>query len=149
MEAVLFIGLPGAGKSTFYVERFLWTHVRINLDMLRTRVREDRLLDFCVDNRQPFVVDNTNPTIENRAKYIEAVKAKRFSVVGYYFIPDIEGCLKRNATRSGKLRVPDVAIRNVAEKMSKPSLDEGFDQLHFVRLDEKGFQINEFNADGF
>jgi predicted kinase len=149
MEAVLFIGLPGAGKSTFYVEQFLWTHLRINLDMLRTRVREDRLLEFCVESRQKFVVDNTNPTVENRAKYIDAAKAKRFSIVGYYFIPDLDGCLKRNAGRSGKLRVPDVAIRNVADKMSKPSLDEGFDQLHFVRLDEQGFHINEFDADGF
>ncbi len=149
MEAILFIGLPGAGKSTFYVERFLWTHLRINLDMLRTRGREDRLLDFCVDNRQRFVVDNTNPTVENRAKYIDAVKAKRFSVIGYYFVPDMAGCLKRNAARPDKQRVPDIAIRNAAEKMSKPSLDEGFDQLHFVRLNEKGFQINPFDTEGF
>jgi len=37
MEAVIFVGLQAAGKSTFYRERFFDTHVRINLDMLRTR----------------------------------------------------------------------------------------------------------------
>jgi hypothetical protein len=29
MEAVLFVGIQGAGKSTFYLQRFFDTHVRI------------------------------------------------------------------------------------------------------------------------
>ena len=40
MEAVIFVGLQASGKSTFYRERFSRTHVRINLDMLKTRHRE-------------------------------------------------------------------------------------------------------------
>jgi predicted kinase len=36
MEAVLLVGIQGAGKSTFYQQRFFDTHVRINLDMLKT-----------------------------------------------------------------------------------------------------------------
>ena len=40
MEAVILIGIQGAGKSTFYKDRFFNTHVRINLDMLKTRHRE-------------------------------------------------------------------------------------------------------------
>lgn len=39
MEAVIFIGIQGAGQSSFYKERFFQTHVRSNLDMLRTRRR--------------------------------------------------------------------------------------------------------------
>jgi predicted kinase len=34
LEAVIFIGLQAAGKSTFYLRRFFRTHVRINMDML-------------------------------------------------------------------------------------------------------------------
>ncbi|RYG54885.1 ATP-binding protein, partial [bacterium] len=30
MEALLFIGIPGAGKSTFFRQRFFDTHQRIN-----------------------------------------------------------------------------------------------------------------------
>ena len=44
MEAVIFIGIQGAGKSTFFQQRFFDTHVRINLDMLKTRYREQVFL---------------------------------------------------------------------------------------------------------
>ena len=68
MEAVIFVGLQGAGKSTFYKERFFATHLRINLDMLKTRHRERRLLQLCVETRQPFVVDNTNVLTTERER---------------------------------------------------------------------------------
>ena len=48
MEAVIFVGLQAAGKSSFFVERFFQTHVRINMDMLRTRHRERTLTQACL-----------------------------------------------------------------------------------------------------
>lgn len=33
MQAVIFVGLQGAGKTTFYKERFFATHLRLSLDM--------------------------------------------------------------------------------------------------------------------
>ena len=36
MEAIIFVGLPGSGKSSFYKERFFDSHVRISLDLLKT-----------------------------------------------------------------------------------------------------------------
>ncbi|HEV8062248.1 MAG TPA: ATP-binding protein, partial [Gemmataceae bacterium] len=62
MEAVIFVGLQGAGKSTFYRERFSTSHLRINLDMLKTRHRESRFLAVCIETCQSFVIDNTNLT---------------------------------------------------------------------------------------
>ena len=67
MEAVILVGLQGAGQSSFYRERFFATHVRISLDLLKTRHRERRLLQACVETGQRFVVDNTNPTRAERA----------------------------------------------------------------------------------
>jgi hypothetical protein len=58
MEAIIFIGIQGLGKSSFYRERFFNTHIRINLDMLKTRRREQLLLQACLNAKQPFVVDN-------------------------------------------------------------------------------------------
>lgn len=65
MEAVIFVGIQGAGKSSFYKERFFRTHVRINLDMLRTKRRQEILLAACIEAKQPFVADNTNVMVED------------------------------------------------------------------------------------
>ena len=40
MEAVILCGVQGSGKTTLYRDRFLETHARISLDLLRTRARE-------------------------------------------------------------------------------------------------------------
>jgi hypothetical protein len=82
MEAVIFTGIQAVGKSLFYKERFFTTHVRINLDMLKTRHREKLLLKACLEMKQPFVVDNTNPTIDNRKRYIGPAKQAGFQIVG-------------------------------------------------------------------
>ena len=60
MEAILFIGIQASGKSTFFAERFFKTHVRINLDMLRTRHREELLVKACLEavgQRHPGFLD--------------------------------------------------------------------------------------------
>ena len=46
MEIILFIGIQATGKSSFFRERFFRTHVRVNLDMLKTRHREKLLVDY-------------------------------------------------------------------------------------------------------
>jgi predicted kinase len=143
VEAVIFVGLQASGKSSFFKERFFSTHVRISLDLLRTRNRERRLLAACLETQQPFVIDNTNPTREERAKYIDVAKTAKYSVVGYYFRSKAEECLARNQQRSE--RVPDVGILSTARKLELPTLEEGFDTLRYVRLTEAGFVVEEWN----
>jgi predicted kinase len=145
VEAVIFIGLQGAGKSTFYKERYFDTHLRINLDMLKTRHRERRLLQACVETNQAFVVDNTNPTRAERAVYIQAANDARFRVVGYYFQSKVEDCKRRNEQRPSDKQVPLRGILGAAGRMELPSLDEGFDELRYVRIDEAGgFVVEEW-----
>lgn len=143
MQAVIFIGLQAAGKSTFYKERFFATHVRISLDLLRTRNRERRLIAMCLETQQPFVIDNTNPTREERAKYIDAAKSANFSVVGYYFRSKTDECMARNQQRSEP--VPDIGILSTARKLELPAFGEGFDTLKYVRLSQAGFVVEEWN----
>lgn len=38
VEGIIFVGIQPSGKSTFYHDRFSNTHLRINLDMLKTRL---------------------------------------------------------------------------------------------------------------
>jgi predicted kinase len=134
MEAVIFTGLQASGKSSFYRDRFFATHVRINLDMLGTRGRERILLRACLDARQPFVVDNTNPTREERAVYIRAARDAGFRVIGFFFQATAGECIRRNAWRGGK--VPPAAFGGAAKRLVPPAFDEGFDALFTVTLIE-------------
>ena len=40
VQAVILCGLQGSGKTTLYRDRFLETHARVSMDLLRTRARE-------------------------------------------------------------------------------------------------------------
>src|SRR5262245_21129694 len=67
VELVIFIGLQGAGKSTFYRERFAATHAYVSLDRLRNtpsrpRQRQTELVAMALAAGQSVVVDNTSPT---------------------------------------------------------------------------------------
>jgi len=139
-KAILFIGLQASGKSTFYYQRMA-DFVHINLDTLHTRNRERLLLQECLENGRSFVVDNTNPTVEERAKYIQAARNYGYRVEGYFFQSILTECLKRNRGRTGKACVPDRAIAGTSNRLELPSLQEGFDQLYFVRLEQKGFAV--------
>jgi predicted kinase len=145
MEAVLFIGLQGSGKSTFYRERFFATHLRISLDMLKTRHREKRVFDVCLETRQRLVVDNTNPTRAERQVYIEAVREAGFRVIGYYFQSKVESCRRRNEQRPADQRIPLIGILGTAGRLEIPSIEEGFDGLYYVRIDEDSrFVVEEW-----
>ncbi len=132
MNAVIFCGLQGSGKSRFFATRFAQTHVRLNLDMLKTRNREDILLHACLMAQQSFVVDNTNPTATQRARYIALARACGFRIEGYFFDVPAEECLQRNAQREISHRVPDIAIHGTAAKLVRPSLVEGYAALFRV-----------------
>lgn len=147
VEAVIFCGIPGCGKSSFFKERFFHSHVRISLDLLKTRHRERRLLDVCLATEQRFVIDNTNIARQHRQLYIAAAKARKFAVNGYYFQSSVADCLRRNALRSEAERVPEVAILSAAKKLEILSWDEGFDQLQYVSISETGFVVEEWRDD--
>ncbi|MGI6456548.1 MAG: AAA family ATPase [bacterium] len=143
MQAIILMGIQASGKTTFYVQRFLHSHVRISQDLLRTRHREKLFLQACLDTLQPFVVDKTNALAEERRKYIELAKAAHFEVVGYYFIPDVSGALRRNATRPPKQVVPDIAIFGTRKKFEIPTYAEGFDRIYHVELQKEDFAVHE------
>ena len=138
MEAVILVGIQASGKSTFYRQRFFDTHVRISRDVLKTKNRERLLLEACLLGRQPFVIDNTNPTAEERARYVAAARAAGFRVVGYFFRTEPRAAIARNKLREGRAVIPIPGILGTYKKLEEPRMEEGFHALFEVRVAEGG-----------
>lgn len=144
-EAIIFIGIPASGKSSFYYERFFRTHMRINLDMLRTRNRESKLLQYCIDTELSFVVDNTNPLKSDRHRYFKELRGRHFKIIGYYFQSKIEESLLRNQNRKELEQIPEGGLRSIYAKLELPDISEGFDELYYVSIDVTGaFLVKEW-----
>ncbi|NLU91254.1 AAA family ATPase [Chitinophaga sp. Ak27] len=141
MEAVIFCGIQATGKSSFYRERFFDTHMRISMDQLHTRNKENRFLELCFSMQQAFVSDNTNPARADRARYIALARQHKFRITGYYFQSALEGAMARNSQRSGKALIPEVGIRGTYNRLELPSPGEGFDELYFVEIVDNLFVV--------
>jgi len=122
MEAVVLCGIQGSGKTTLYRDRFADTHVHVSLDLLRTRRREAELVQTCLDTRQPFVVDNTNPTPADRRRYVEPARAAGFRLIGYPGAADAaEACARSD--------IPSARVAATARSLQPPTPEEGFHEL--------------------
>jgi len=142
MEAVVLCGVQGSGKTTLYRDRFLETHVRVSMDLLRTRAREAALVRACLDTGQRFVVDNTNPTPAERRRYLEPARAERFRVIGYLVEIEAAEALARNAERPDRRRVPPAGLVGTARRLIRPTLEEGFDELwHATAARDGGWRV--------
>src|SRR5215210_7895542 len=142
MEAIVLCGLQGSGKTTLFRDRFLETHVRISMDLLRTRAREAALLRTCLDSGQRFVVDNTNPTPAERRRYVAPARAARFRVIGYLVDVEEGEALARNAERAGRRRVPVPGLIGTGRRLIRPTPEEGFDELwHATAAVDGGWRI--------
>lgn len=146
MELVIFAGLQASGKSTFYRARFAASHVYISKDLLRNNSRPQhrqmQLIEEALEQRRSLVVDNTSPTVEARRPLIEIGRRYGARVTGYFFEPEVGQSIARNTRRTGRAKVPAVAIYATAKRLQRPTYEEGFDTLYSVRIRPGGgFEI--------
>lgn len=130
------IGLQASGKSSF-VRRMFENHVIVSKDHFRNNrrpeARQRELIRDALERGKSVVVDNTNPRPEDRIPLIGIGRAYDATIMGYYIEPSVRDSVARNRARTGKARVPDVAIFATAKKLTPPSRAEGYDQLYLVR----------------
>src|SRR5262245_9065065 len=117
------MGLPGAGKSTFY-RQYLAGHVHISKDAMSRSAARDRLQRVLVSEAlragRSAAIDNVNATRADRAWLIGQARAHGARVVGYWLDGAAADCLSRNAGRAGTSRVPPVAIYAAAKRFEPP-----------------------------
>lgn len=152
MELVIFIGLQASGKSTFFRKSFASTHKLVSKDLMhnnknRSR-RQTQLIEAALQEGRSIVVDNTNPTLEDREPLIALGNLYGARIIGYYFESQLSDCVERNQQRTGKARVPDVAIYATIKKLVRPTEAEGFHQLFYVRMTgNSNFEVHPLTRD--
>lgn len=150
-ELVVFIGLQGAGKSTFYRERLAKTHVLISKDLWpharRREARQRARVEEALRQGSSVAVDNTNASVAERAPLMHLGRIFDARIIGYYFASRLEDCLARNAGREGRARVPERAIIATARRLEQPSFREGFDALFYVAIQDGSFSLRPWEEE--
>ncbi len=137
-EAIIFVGLQGSGKTTYFIDHFAATHEHVSRDVQQTAEREMALMRECLASGRSFVLDNTNATRKVRAPYIRDARAAGFSVLSYFFDTPVRTAIGRNNHRKDKKPVPVPAILRAAKRLEPPSVEEGIDEIRTIRAENAG-----------
>ena len=152
------IGLPGAGKSTYFAGKGI---VPLSSDLIR-----ELLYDNAADQRHPeWVFAALRELLRRRlaagaqTTYIDATNLTRFfrrsllriarefgcAAEAAYFDVPLEVCLERNRKRQNVLAgpardarvVPEDVLRRMARRIERPTRGEGFARIVVVRTGTK------------
>jgi predicted kinase len=146
MDCVVLVGLPGSGKSTF-VQRVLGSGYRVvSKDAMpnvrRRETRQHELVTASLRAGDSVVIDNTNPTVADRAPLVNAARLHGARPIAYFFETSTREAVARNRGREGRARVPNVAIFAIAKRLTPPVFEEGFEEIYRVRaLDGGRFDV--------
>lgn len=100
LELVIFVGSPGAGKSSFYR-----THLeplgyeRVNQDTLKSRDKCIKVASEHLKEGRSVAVDNTNPDLEVRKLWLKLGAKFSAKVRCVYFTASPELCEHNDAVR--------------------------------------------------
>ena len=129
-DLAVLCGLQGAGKTTFAAARLAADHEVVSRDLLPyRRPSVARYLDALVaaaGRSHSVVADATHALRSDRLRLVALAGALGLRPVLYWFPPDLDASLARNASRSGRALVPDHAIHATAQRLEPPGPDEGF-----------------------
>lgn len=139
------IGAPGCGKSTYIQNHLKENELVISRDKIRFGMLNDndeyfskekevynefiKQIDAAIAADATFYVDQTSLNGAARNKLFSRLKKKPDKVIGIYFTTSLDTILQRNAQRTGRALVPEDAVINMFNSLTKPTLEEGFDEI--------------------
>ncbi|XP_069803933.1 bifunctional polynucleotide phosphatase/kinase isoform X2 [Dendropsophus ebraccatus] len=134
LEVVVTVGFPAAGKSTF-IKKHLVTkgYAYANRDTLGTWQKCVAACEEALRNGKSIIVDNTNPDVESRSRYISCAQKAGVPVRCFLFTAPLEVAKHNNRfremTSKGHVSVNDMVLNSYKSKYVAPSLSEGFSEI--------------------
>ena len=139
-EVVVFVGCPASGKSSFYRQHMTKSHDSVNRDQLGTW---QKCVDACrrsIKSRRSVVIDNTNPDVESRKRYLDVAKMLGVRARCFVFTTTHLHALHNNKFRELTNKdpkyktVPELAFNVYKNKFVEPTLSEGFTEIVKVQF---------------
>ncbi|EAQ90220.1 hypothetical protein CHGG_02155 [Chaetomium globosum CBS 148.51] len=100
-DIVLFVGFPGAGKSTFY-----WKYLeplnyeRVNQDTLKSKDKCFKTAADLLGKGESIVVDNTNADVDTRSQWIALARKHKVPIRCFWFQTPLQLCEHNAAARA-------------------------------------------------
>lgn len=125
----IFVGMPGAGKSTFYQQQLAARgYILAQQDLLKTPAKVKAVVQQALANGQSVAVDGTNPSVEKRRELLDLAVQYHVPTMILYFVTDGHG---RNKLRTNP--VPTIAYSMYYKNLVEPS--EATDGVPVVEIE--------------
>ena len=144
-RVILAIGLPGAGKSTWFAERGIRP---LSSDAMRVLLSDDEdnqtihmqvfeALRYLLVKRLQIgmaetYLDATNLTRIHRRPFLDLAARYDAKPEALWFATPLEVCLERNAKR--ERRVPEDVMRAMHSDFQEPTEEEGFARIQRISV---------------
>ncbi|XP_074535917.1 bifunctional polynucleotide phosphatase/kinase [Halichoeres trimaculatus] len=141
-EVIVAVGFPASGKSTFFHTHVIPKgYVYVNRDTLGSWQKCVAACDSALKEGKSVVVDNTNPDLESRKRYLDVAKAAGVPCRCFQFTATLEQAKHNNRFRemapsdTKHAKVNDMVFHSYKKHFVAPALSEGFSAIlliHFV-----------------
>jgi predicted kinase len=86
-------------------------------------------IDAAIATQKDVWVDQTSLNRAARNKLFSRLTKKPNEIIGIYFTTPLNIILQRNSQRTGRALVPEDAVVNMFNSLTRPTLDEGFTEI--------------------
>lgn len=139
-EVVVFVGCPASGKSSFYHQQMAKSHDSVNRDQLGTWQKCVNACEAAVRRGRSVVIDNTNPDVESRKRYLDIAKKLGVPSRCFVFTTSHSHAMHNNKFRELTNKdpkykpVPELAFNMFKSRFVEPTLAEGFTEIVKVQF---------------
>ncbi|XP_077170380.1 bifunctional polynucleotide phosphatase/kinase [Paroedura picta] len=133
-ELVLAVGFPAAGKSTFVKQHLVAAgYAYANRDILGSWQKCVAVCQSALQAGKSVVVDNTNPDLESRSRYIDCAKTLGVPCRCFLFTASLDQAKHNNRfremTEKEHIPVNSIVLNTYKSKYVAPTLEEGFAEI--------------------